>query len=70
MLLSDPVDLIYKSQVGYIYAVGALKDHELKHSYKGNPSWVAESRRGLPGATGPNQQGALEAADGPGYARV
>lgn len=51
MLLSDPVVLISKSQVGYIYAVGVLKDHELKRSYKGSPSWVAESRRGLPGAT-------------------
>lgn len=25
MLLSDPVDLIYISQVAYIYAVGVLK---------------------------------------------
>lgn len=70
MLLSDPVDLIYISQVGYIYAVGVLKDHELKRSYKGNPSWVAESRRGLPGATDPSQQGALKAADGPEYASL
>lgn len=30
MLLSNTVNLIYISQVGYISVLGVLKDHELK----------------------------------------